>query len=167
MLGNIPIAQMIAGIAAASAVIRWSATLQSSGASYRGRTTFAFRMCRRLAQAFPHEFKPAYGNEVLQMGEDVMDEIARKHGTAGLFRLFADIVIRVPLEYLSEMRRDMRYAWRAMLKSPGFALTGIISIGIGIGLTTNVYSSKWQTLFRPLPRQPTPNAWSWRKSRSR
>jgi len=90
-------------------------------------------------------------NEVLQMGEDVMDEIARKHGTAGLFRLFADIVIRVPLEYLSEMRRDMRYAWRAMLKSPGFALTGIISIGIGIGLTTNVYSSKWQTLFRPLP----------------
>ncbi|HYA62605.1 MAG TPA: ABC transporter permease, partial [Candidatus Sulfotelmatobacter sp.] len=46
---------------------------------------------------------------------------------------------------------DMRYAWRALIKSPGFALVGIISMGLGIGLTTNVYSSKWAVLFRDLP----------------
>ena len=68
-----------------------------------------------------------------------------------MIRLIADIAIRVPLEYLSEMRRDMRYALRALIKSPGFALVGIISMGLGIGLTTNVYSSKWAMLFRDLP----------------
>ncbi|MGA8073148.1 MAG: hypothetical protein WB995_06695, partial [Candidatus Acidiferrales bacterium] len=111
----------------------------------------ALRIYRRLAQAFPHEFKLAYGPEVMQLGEDVVEDIAKRHGVAGLIRLIADIAIRVPLEYLSEMRGDMRYGWRALLKSPGFALVGIISMGLGIGLTTNVYSSKWEMLFRELP----------------
>jgi macrolide transport system ATP-binding/permease protein len=111
----------------------------------------AWRVYKRLAQAFPHEFKLAYGADVLQLGEDVVEEIAKRHGAVGLIRLVADIAIRVPLEYVSEMRGDMRYALRALIKSPGFALVGIISMGLGIGLTTNVYSSKWAMLFRELP----------------
>jgi predicted permease len=112
---------------------------------------FAWRIYRRLAQAFPHEFKLAYGADVMQLGEDVVKDIAKRHGAAGLIRLIADIAIRVPLEYLSEMRGDMRYAMRALIKSPGFALVGIISMGLSIGLTTDVYSSKWALLFRDLP----------------
>src|SRR5271169_7224378 len=112
---------------------------------------FAWRIYRRLAQAFPHEFKLAYGTDVMQLGEDVIREIAARHGAAGLIRLIADIAIRVPVEYLSEMRGDMRYAMRALIKSPGFALVGIISMGLSIGLTTNVYSSKWVMLVRDLP----------------
>jgi predicted permease len=112
---------------------------------------FAWRIYRRLAQAFPHEFKLAYGPEVTQLGQDVVEDIAKRHGVAGLIRLIADIAIRVPLEYLSEMRGDMRYGLRALIKSPGFALVGIISMGLGIGLSTNVYSSKWALLFRDLP----------------
>lgn len=112
---------------------------------------FAWRIYRRLVEAFPHEFKLAYGTELTQLGEDVLEEIAKRHGAAGLIRLIADIAMRVPVEYLSEMRRDMRYALRALIKSPGFALVGIISMGLGIGLATNVYSSKWAMLFRDLP----------------
>jgi predicted permease len=112
---------------------------------------FAWRIYRRLAQAFPHEFKVAYGTDVMQLGEDVVDDIAKRHGAAGLIRLLADIAIRVPIEYLSEMRGDMRYALRALIKSPGFALVGILSMGLSIGLTTNIYSSKWELLFRNLP----------------
>ena len=48
---------------------------------------FAWRIYRRLAQAFPHEFKLAYGAEVMQLGEDVVEEIAKRHGAAGLIRL--------------------------------------------------------------------------------
>jgi macrolide transport system ATP-binding/permease protein len=111
----------------------------------------AWRIYQRLAHAFPHEFKMAYGTEVMQLGEDVVQEIARRHGAAGLIRLIADIALRVPLEYLTEMRRDMRYAMRALIKSPGFALVGIISMGLGIGLTTNIYNLKWQLITRELP----------------
>jgi len=49
------------------------------------------------------------------------------------------------------MRRDMRYALRALMKSPGFALVGVMSMGIGMGLTTWVYHSKWEVIFRDLP----------------
>jgi predicted permease len=111
----------------------------------------ALRIYLRLARAFPHEFKLAYGDEVTLLGEDVVQDIAKRHGIAGMIRLIADIAIRVPIEYLSEMRQDMRYASRALIKSPGFALVGIVSMGLGIGLTTNVYGSKWALLTRELP----------------
>src|SRR5262245_23503735 len=112
---------------------------------------FALQIYRRLARAFPHEFKLAYGTEVLQLGEDVVKEIERRHGVAGLIRLIADIAIQVPIEYLSEMRRDMRYGLRALIKSPGFALVGIVSMGLGMGLTTLVYNSKVLLISRELP----------------
>ncbi|HEY6272036.1 MAG TPA: ABC transporter permease [Terriglobales bacterium] len=113
--------------------------------------SFAFSIYRRLARAFPHEFKMAYGVEVLHLGEDHVDHVAQRHGAAGLIPLITDIAVRIPLEYLSEMRRDMRYAFRALIKSPGFALVGIISLGLGMGVTTYVYNSKLQVLFRELP----------------
>ena len=112
---------------------------------------FAVRIYRRLAQAFPHEFKLAYGAEVTQLGEYVVEDIGKRHGVTGLIRLIADIAMRILLEYLSEMRRDMRYALRGLIKSPGFALVGVISMGLGMGLTTWVYNSKWQLIFRELP----------------
>ena len=105
---------------------------------------------RRLAQAFPHEFKLAYGDEMLQAGEDAIGEIAKRHGAAGLARLIADLLVRLPIEYMNEMGRDMRYAVRALAKSPGYAFVGIVSMGLGIGLTTNLYSSGWALLARPL-----------------
>jgi macrolide transport system ATP-binding/permease protein len=113
--------------------------------------SLTWRVYRRLARAFPHEFKVAYGMEVEQLGEDVIEEVARREGAAGLVRLLADIAIRVPIEYLAEMRGDMRYAVRAMGKSRGFAMVGIVSMGLAIGLATNVYSTKWALLFRDLP----------------
>ena len=113
--------------------------------------SLAWRIYRRLAQAFPHEFNLVYGPEVIELGQDMEEEIRKRQGAAGLIRLIADIAIRVPVEYLSELRGDMRYAWRALVKSPGFALVGIISMGLGIGLTTNVYRSRWAMIFRELP----------------
>ncbi len=106
----------------------------------------AMWLYRALARAFPHEFKMAYGAEVIQLGEDVVQEIAQENGFPGLFRLLADLAIRVPAEYLSEIRRDLRYALRALWKSRGFAAIGIVSLGLGIGLTA-VCTSEWLNLF--------------------
>jgi predicted permease len=111
----------------------------------------AARIYQRLAQAFPHEFKLAYGDDMMQLGDDVVEDVAKRGGAPGLIRFIADIAIRLPIEYLSEMRHDMRYASRALIKSPGFALVGIVSMGLGIGLTTNIYGSAWTLLTRELP----------------
>jgi predicted permease len=121
-----------------------------------GKRKLALRIYQRLAHAFPHEFKLVYGTEVIQLGEDAMEEISKRHGVAGLIRLIADIAVRVPIEYLSEMRRDMAYAVRALIKSPGFALVGIISLGLGMGVTVSVFSTVYAMFFRDLPGAANP-----------
>jgi len=111
----------------------------------------AWPIYRRLAAAFPHEFKLAFGDEMMQAGEDAIADIAKRHGALGLVSLIGDLLLRLPIEYLNEMRRDLRYAARTLMKSPGYAAVGIVSMGLGIGLTTNVYSSHWVVFTRPLP----------------
>ena len=111
----------------------------------------AWPIYRGLAAAFPHEFKLAFGDEMMQAGEDAIADVAKRHGVLGLVRIIADLLVRIPIEYLNEMRRDLPYAARSLMKSPGYALVGIVSMGLGIGLTTNVYSSSWALLTRTLP----------------
>jgi hypothetical protein len=35
---------------------------------------FALRIYRRLAEAFPHEFKLVYGADIMQLGQDVVED---------------------------------------------------------------------------------------------
>lgn len=112
---------------------------------------FAMRLYRVLARAFPHEFKVVYGADVIQLGEDIVEDVAKRNGPAGLLRLLGDLAIRIPLEYLAEMRRDLVYAARTLAKSPGFAAVGVISLGLGIAVTTTVYSEIHMLIFRDLP----------------
>jgi predicted permease len=49
------------------------------------------------------------------------------------------------------MWRDVRYGVRALLKSSGFALVAIVSLAVGIGANTTIFSLVNAALLRPLP----------------
>lgn len=80
-----------------------------------------------------------------------MKEIAKTEQFGGLTSKFVDILMRIPRQYLgAETGRDMRYALRGLINSPGFAIVGIISLGLGIGLTVLIYSSSYRMISRPI-----------------
>ncbi len=115
------------------------------------RVVLCVRLYRALARAFPHEFQMLFGEDLERLGEDAAPEIWRRHGTWGLIRLLADIALRLPAEYLSELRGDTRFALRMLAKSPGFAAVGIVSLAIGIGVCSFFFNAFDVVTFRPLP----------------
>jgi putative ABC transport system permease protein len=47
--------------------------------------------------------------------------------------------------------QDVRYAWRQLRHHPGFALTAILSLALGIGATVSVFSVIYGVLMHPYP----------------
>ncbi len=47
--------------------------------------------------------------------------------------------------------RDVRYAFRSVLRSPGFAATAVITLALGIGATTAIFSVCDAMLWKPIP----------------
>ena len=59
------------------------------------------RMYRRMARAFPHEFRMVCGDGLDRLGADIVPLVWQQQGILGLVRCFVDLAVRLPLEYLS------------------------------------------------------------------
>jgi hypothetical protein len=47
--------------------------------------------------------------------------------------------------------QDVRYGLRQLRRNRGFTLTAVVTLGLGIGATTAVFSAEYSLLLRPLP----------------
>ena len=114
-------------------------------------TAMTLRLYRALATAFPYEFQNAYGDELVQVTEEAVEPIWRRHGVWGLVRLLADIALRIPVEYATEFWADVRYGLRMLGASPGFTAVAVISLTLGIGVATMAFSEMHGLVGRDVP----------------
>lgn len=52
---------------------------------------------------------------------------------------------------MQTLLQDFRFSLRQLIKSPGFTLTAVISLALGIGATTAVFSVVYGILMNPYP----------------
>ncbi|HEV8598951.1 MAG TPA: ABC transporter permease [Gemmatimonadales bacterium] len=54
-------------------------------------------------------------------------------------------------EFLGDLWRDARFAWRSLRRQPGFLVAILLTLGIGVGANTAIFTVFRATLLRPLP----------------
>ena len=55
------------------------------------------------------------------------------------------------MDLVNELSRDVRHAWRSLRRQPGFLAVAVLTLALGLGANTAVFSVVYGVLWRPLP----------------
>ena len=110
------------------------------------------RVFRALLRLLPAEFRGEYERE---MTAAFRAERQAAGSPGGLLRLWlatlADLVRTAPREHLDILTRDVSYTVRMLVRRPTLTLTAILTLALGIGANTAIFSVVNGVVFAPLP----------------
>src|SRR5689334_2934779 len=117
--------------------------------------SLAKRLFSWVSRLLPFDFRREYGREMeLAFASDLEDATQSTRPTR-IWRVWVRAIAGVgPVavrEHLAVTRRDVGYALRMLAQQPAFTATALLSISLGIGATTAVFSLIDGLFLQPLP----------------
>jgi putative ABC transport system permease protein len=106
------------------------------------------RWYRRLLRLYPQDFREEFGGEMTRL---YVDRRGEEPWWSLWTTLVLDLLRTAPLEHFTMLRQDLRYSWRSLSRTPIIAATAILTLALGVGASTAVFSVVHAVLLRPLP----------------
>jgi putative ABC transport system permease protein len=105
-----------------------------------------------LLRLYPASFRNEYGTEMRAVFKRRRREAAGPLMIAAVWvSTVGEVLGNAALVHLDILRQDLGYSGRVLRRSPGFAITAILMVALGIGATTAAFSVTDFVLIRPLP----------------
>src|SRR5215813_11793435 len=105
-----------------------------------------------LLHLYPASFRHEYGDEMRAVFARRRCEVDGAAGVVALWiETIGDVVGNAALVQSDLLRQDVGYSLRVLRRAPGFAVTAMLIVALGIGATTAAFSVTDFVLIRPLP----------------